>query len=224
MDKPLTSKQKTIYTYIRNYLLEKDFSPTLEEIRSYVGVGAINTVIDHLKALENKGYIVRRKHAKRNIEIREVPNSENESMIMVPVVASVGCDDLSVYANETHDEFLRVDRKIASSGDKLVAVRAIGDSMNDADIMSGDYVLIRLTDHAENGDRVVAIVDDMVTVKKLEVRDNMIILWPESKDLKYKPIILNQDFKIAGKVVCTLPKETMDSSRVEPLPKESYEY
>ena len=181
-------------------------------------------MIDHLKTLENKGYIVRRKHAKRNIEIREVPNSENESMIMVPVVASVGCDDLSVYANETHDEFLRVDRKIASSGDKLVAVRAIGDSMNDADIMNGDYVLIRLTDHAESGDRVVAIVDDMVIVKKLEVRDNMIILWPESKDSKYKPINIESGFcKFAGNVVCRRQEETMIHPRGT-IAKRNYEY
>ena len=89
--------------------------------------------------------------------------------------------------------------------------------MNDAGINTGDYVLIRFTEQAENGDRVAAIVGDMVTVKRLERRDGMTILWPESKDPKFKPIILHEDFKIAGKVLCVIPAATSDITEVVPL-------
>lgn len=218
MNSPLTSKQQRIYSYIRQYMDEHGKSPTMDEIRAYANVGSINTVVDHLKALERKGYIVRRKHAKRNIELRNADrhNFANATMA-IPVAASVGCDDLSVFAHATHDEFIEVDRKIVEKKGDVVAVRAVGNSMNDADIFDGDYVLIQLTDQAENGDRIAAIVGDMVTVKKLEKRNGMTILRPESKDPKYKPIILSEDFKIAGKVICTVPNQSMDMTEVVPL-------
>jgi len=93
----------------------------------------------------------------------------------------------------------------------------VGDSMLDAGIHSGDYVLIRFTDHAENGDRVAAIVGDMVTVKRLERREGVTILYPENKDPKYKPIILREDFKIAGKVLCVIPNPGAVLTEVVPL-------
>jgi len=130
----------------------------------------------------------------------------------------VGCDDLSVFAQEKCDEYIEVDKRIVDEEDGgIVAVRAIGDSMNDAGINTGDYVLIRFTDQAQNGDRVAAIVNDMVTVKRLERREGMTILWPESKDPKFKPIILKEDFKIAGKVLCVIPAPQTEMTEVVPL-------
>jgi len=85
-------------------------------------------------------------------------------------------------------------------------------------------VLIRFTDHAENGDRVAAIVGDMVTVKRLERKDGYTILHPESKDPKYKPIILHEDFKIAGKVLCVIPKLGAQQEEVVRLEGESDGY
>lgn len=214
MNKPLTPQQKTIFAFIKNFISNKGYSPTLEEIRSFIGVRAINTIVDHLKAIEQKGYISRRKHAKRNIEIRGSNQAEFRTF-SVPVKASVGCDDLSVVADEKHDEFLEVDQKIIGNNNQnVIAVRAIGNSMNDAGIENGDYVLVRLTGIAQEGDRVVAVVGDMVTVKRLGRKDNLIVLWPESKDSKYKPIILNEDFKIAGKVICTIPGDSMDPTEI----------
>jgi repressor LexA len=101
-----------------------------------------------------------------------------------------------------------------------VAVRAVGDSMVDAGIHSGDYVLIRFTDRAENGDRVAAIVGDMVTVKRYEKKDGVVVLYPESKDPKYKPIVMHEDFKIAGKVLCVVPASGAEMTEVVPLKEE----
>jgi len=94
--------------------------------------------------------------------------------------------------------------------------------MNDAGINTGDYVLIRFTNDVQNGDRVAAIVNDMVTVKRLEKRDGMVILWPQSKDPKFKPIILKEDFKIAGKVLCVIPAPQMEMTEVVPLDEEAF--
>ena len=79
--------------------------------------------------------------------------------------------------------------------------------MNDAGIENGDYVLIDQNIEIQNGDRVVAIVDGMATLKRIERKEHLSILWPESKDEKYKPIIVNQDFKLAGKVISVIPRQ-----------------
>ncbi len=220
MKKPLTYKQHQVINALKTYIGVNGESPTLEELRERLQVQSLRTVTQYLDALEQKGYISRRKFARRNIELRDASESGAVArMISIPVLANVGCDDLSVFAQEAvHDEFLEVDSKLAQEEEGgIVAVRAVGDSMLDAGIHSGDYVLIRFTDHAENGDRVAAIVGDMVTVKRLERREGVTILYPENKDPKYKPIVLREDFKIAGKVLCVIPNPGAVLTEVVPL-------
>lgn len=217
----LTFKQQRVLSAIRGYLDTQDESPTLEQLRENLGFQSLRTVTQYLDILERKGYILRRKNSSRNIELRNVDGAWGT--VSIPVIANVGCDDLSVFAQEQCDEFLEIDKRIVEEDDgDIVAVRAIGDSMNDAGINTGDYVLIRFTDQAQTGDRVAAIVNDMVTVKRLEKRDGMTILWPESKDPKFKPIILKEDFKIAGKVLCVIPAPQIELTEVVPLDEESF--
>jgi len=193
-------------------------SPTLEELRTALGCQSLRTVTQYLESLENKGYIVRRKWGRRNIELRDTYGAGAQMTISVPVVANVGCDDLSVFANEERDEFIEVDKKIVDDDDGgIVAVRAVGDSMLDAGIHSGDYVLIRFTDQVQNGDRVAAIVGDMVTVKRYEKKDGVVVLYPMNSDPKYKPIVMKEDFKIAGKVLCVIPQHGAEVTEVVPL-------
>ena len=178
----------------------------------------MRTVTQYLEALERKGYIVRRKHSHRNIELRAVDaDGHAATLVSVPVVANVGCDDLSVFAEEHSDEFLQVDRHIVEEAGDIVAVRAVGDSMADAGVHSGDYILVQFTDNVKSGDRVAAIVGDMVTVKRLERRQGVTILYPESPDPKYKPIVLRDDFKIAGKVLCIIPASLAEQDEVVPV-------
>lgn len=216
MQQALTPKQKRVLDNIELYVRARNEPPTLEELRKNLGFKSLRTVTQYLEALESKGYISRKKHARRNIELRNTDmNGMPGNTVSVAVVANVGCDDLSLFAQEERDEFLEVDRSIAESEESgIVAVRAVGDSMEDAGIHPGDYVLIRFTEEAENGDRVAAIVGDMVTVKRLERRDGVTVLWPESKDPKYKPIVLREDFKIAGKVLCVIPNPTAELTEV----------
>jgi repressor LexA len=223
MNKALTYKQQKVLGAIKEHVERRDESPTLGELRERLGFSSLRTVTQYLDILEDKGYLVRRRGFKRNIELRNADGAWG-STISIPIIASVGCDDLSIFAQEERTEFLEVDKKIVEEEQGgIVAVRAVGDSMTDAGINSGDYVLIRFTDDADNGDRVAAIVGDMVTVKRLERvpgqngKQGMTILWPESKNPKYKPIILREDFKIAGKVLCIIPAPQGDLTEVVPL-------
>jgi repressor LexA len=218
MNIPLTTKQQRVYAELQKRITRSGESPTVDELRKALKLKSLRTVAQYLEVLERKGYILRRKNAKRNIELRD-GESSSSSTVSIPVIANVGCDDLSLFAQEERDEFLEVDHTIAgtsSRGDEggIVAVRAVGDSMQDAGINPGDYVLIRFTDEAQNGDRVAAIVGDMVTVKRYERKDGVTILYPESKNPKYKPIVLREDFKIAGKVLCVIPNPHAELTEV----------
>lgn len=202
----LTAKQKRVLDNIGLYIKAKGEPPTLEELRKNLGFKSLRTVTQYLEILERKGFVLRRRNAHRNIELRAIGGSDATAMLVsVPVVANVGCDDLSVFAAEKSDEYLQVDKKIQEEHGEIVAVRAVGDSMIDAGIQSGDYILVQFTDNVKNGDRVAAIIGDMVTVKRYEKKGGVVVLYPENKDPKYKPIVLREDFKIAGRVLCIIP-------------------
>ncbi|MCC7500514.1 repressor LexA [Candidatus Nomurabacteria bacterium] len=221
---PLTSKQQRVLENIQLYLRAKGEPPTIEELRTNLGFKSLRTVVQYLETLERKGYIVRRRHARRNIELRAVDAQGTTAMLVsVPVVANVGCDDLSVFAQENTDEFLQVDKELVDQEGDIVAVRAVGESMLDAGINSGDYILVKFTDRVQSGDRVAAIVGDMVTVKRLVRQGGVTILYPESKDPKYKPIVLREDFKIAGKVLCVIPAAVAEAEEVVPLDTENWD-
>jgi repressor LexA len=111
---PLTGKQRRVLETIELYVRAKGEPPTLDELRESLGFKSLRTVTQYLEALERKGYLLRRKHAHRNIELRTLgENGGAATLVSVPVVANVGCDDLSLFAQEERDEFLHVDKEIA---------------------------------------------------------------------------------------------------------------
>ena len=221
MQNLLTFKQQRVLDAVRCHFEKWQEPPTLEQLRKTLGFASLRTVAQYMDILERKGYIVRRKNAWRNIELRNADGGWGT--VSIPVVANVGCDDLSVFAEEQHDEFIEVDKQIVEENGEIVAVRAVGESMLDAGIHSGDYILVQFTNDVKNGDRVAAIVGDMVTVKRFEKKDGVIILYPESKDPKYKPIILKDNFKITGKVLCVIPANTYAPEIVPLRGEDSYE-
>lgn len=222
MKDTLTPKQHKVLETIKVHIAMTKESPTVEELRCALGFQSQRTVSQYLESLERKGYILRRKNTHRNIELRNSTESgmPSATTISIPVVASVGCDDLSVFAQENYDEYIEVDKELVDSEDGgIVSVRAVGDSMVDAGIYAGDYLLIRFSNHAENGDRVAAIIDDSIVVKRIERKDGITVLWPESPDPKYKPIVLRENFKIVGKVLCVISKTIAEFTEVVPLPE-----
>src|SRR3989344_269246 len=222
--KSLTGRQKRVLDNIELYLGARGEPPTLDELRQNLGFKSLRTVVQYIETLERKGYVVRRRYSHRNIELRAVDAEGRAAMLVsVPVVANVGCDDLSVFAQEQSDEFLQVDKQIVDEvHGEIVAVRAVGDSMADAGVKSGDYILVQFTDKVKSGDRVAAIIGDMVTVKRLERRNGVTILYPESKDPKYKPIVLRDNFKIAGRVLCIIPAGVAETDEVVAVAEEDW--
>jgi repressor LexA len=202
MPEKLTENQQKVFDYIYEYIQAKGMSPTVEEIRQYIGVASIRTAAQYLEALEKKGMLRRERNAKRNIRIVDA-NGTEEELISVPVFANVGCGSPSVLTERIFDEFVSVSNALVKkiSKENLFVIRAVGNSMRDAGVNDGDFVLVEKTEDVKTGDMVVTIIDDTAVLKRLTITHNAIILDPVTSDKSYPRIIMSRDFQIFGKMI-----------------------
>lgn len=194
----LTTKEQEVFGYITEYFKQNAQSPTLEEIGRHFGYDSLTSVQRKVVALEQKGYIKRDKFQKRNISI--LVESENKTH-PIPVVGMVACG-APILAIENIESYLPTDTQLIQGNPKdYFYLRASGDSMNKAGIDDGDLVLVRQQSTAKPNERVVALIDDHATIKKLQSGEGYMALVPESTNPEHKPIILREDFAIQGVVV-----------------------
>jgi repressor LexA len=200
--KTLTSKQKRVFDYICNCLEKSSVSPTISELASFLGVSSLRTVTQYLESLEKKGLIVRSRHQNRGIRLATYRDAVLET-VTLPVVSAAGCDNMNVFAEQAFDEFVTVDRDFLKGhrAEKIVVFRAMGDSMIDAGINTGDLVLTEMTTDIRQKDKVVAIVDGMALIKQINFSANAVVLAPMSHDPQYRPIIMKKDFQVFGRVI-----------------------
>jgi len=206
MQQPLTTKQKLLLQIIKEYRRKNGVSPTFSELKNIMGVPFINSVVFLVKSLEEKGYIRREKGAERGIE----PTSQDDTTtIEIPVVGAVACG-LPLLATENIEGYIPVDKNLLHNDPKsYFFLRAVGDSMNNAGIDDGDMVLIKQQQSADNGERVVALIDDEATIKILKREADYVALVPRSKNPANKPIILHSDFTVQGIVKAVYKKEML---------------
>lgn len=215
----LTPAQKETLRIIEEYQHEHGASPTITELSEALKLRSLRSVTQRLESLERKGLITRDRFRHRNIRIIGTPDTQSD-LIEVPVIASAGCDAMEVYAERTFDEYIMVDRSLIRGRTQtanIAAVRAVGDSMQDAGIHSGDYVIVEITENVENGDRVVAIVGNMAVIKRFSRVDEVVYLNPENRYGTYRPIVVREeDSRIFGKVLSIIPgTEWVDDIKVE---------
>jgi repressor LexA len=146
------------------------------------------------------------KKSGRNLILANTYKESSISTIQVPLVGSVSCGT-PVFAEENIQTYIPISTRMAQKGSKYFLLRASGDSMDEAGINSGDLLLIRQQDSAENGDKVVALINDEATVKVFEKTRDAVILRPKSKNKSHKPIILTDNCMIQGVVVAVLPAD-----------------
>lgn len=122
----------------------------------------------------------------------------------IPLLGNIACGT-PIFAAENIEAEIPVSVELIKQTNKYFLLRAKGDSMNDVDINDGDLVLVKQQFTAENGDKVVALIDDEATIKEFYHNGDTIVLQPRSKSKEHQPIILTKDFKIQGIVVATIP-------------------
>jgi repressor LexA len=194
MNEGITPKQKKVLTAIRTIQHIEGKTPTLEELRKYLQYATVSSVQRHVDALKAKGYLTGDKHQSRTLHVT------HQHLASIPLVGNVACGT-PLLAEENVEAYISYDAdKLHSSTDDYFFLRAAGDSMNRANIDSGDLVLVRKAVVAESGKRIVALVGDDATIKKLDRHNGHWILQPESTNPAHKPLIMLEDFSIQGVV------------------------
>lgn len=204
---PLTPAQEQTLTLIKNHILKHGKSPTITELQKSLKLRSIRSVTQRLESLEKKGFIRRDRFQHRSIQVLEnVTAYLAKDFIAVPVIASAGCDAMDVYAQDEFGEFIAVDRKLIGRATSVAAIKAVGDSMEDAGIKNGDFVIVEVTDRVQDNDRVVAIIGNMAVIKRYTHSGDYVVLQPENKAAGYHPIVVKEeDSKIFGKVLSIIP-------------------
>lgn len=187
---PILPKQKQrILQYLKDYIHDHDYAPTLTEIAKEFKLSSLATVHEHLGFLEDRGFIRRIAGEERGIKILAQPDHEPDAAwkpsIMLPLVGVITAGK-PIEAVERPDEEISVPQEIVRQKNAYV-LKVKGDSMIESLIADGDYVVVEKTDYARDGDTVVAMLDDgTATLKKLFRKKNFIRLQPANKT--YKPI------------------------------------
>jgi repressor LexA len=192
----LTKRQKEIFDFIRRYATKHGYPPTVREIGSAVGLTSSSTVHAHLANLEKIGLLKRDPTKPRAIELLKDQARKVLGPSGIPLVGQVAAG-APILAEEQIEEYMELPAVIGGdSGDFILRVK--GDSMKDAGILEDDYVVVRSGEAAEDGEIVVALIDDEATVKRFFHEKDAIRLQPENK--AYKPI-RSTDAKVVGRVV-----------------------
>lgn len=208
MSKPLTTRQKSVYEFIESYILQKGYGPTVREIAEAVHLSSPSTVHVHLKTLEEKGYIVRDPLKSRSIALLGKHEQEeafgsagSSNTLSLPLVGNVAAGE-PILAEHNVETTLQLPTEIV--GDSASFILAVhGESMIEAGINDGDYVVVKEQQVARNGEIIVALIDDGATVKRFFKEKDHIRLQPENSTMD--PII-TRDCAIVGKVVAVLRK------------------
>lgn len=196
MRNALTERQRQVLNFLKEYISEKGYPPTVREVAQSLGVKWTKGVEKHFQALEKKGYIKRSSGA-RTLEIEGFSRGRS-----VPVIGTIAAGK-PILAEENIERTLTLDKDLAPWKDTYL-LKVEGDSMKEAGILDGDYVLVRPQPTAEKGEIVATLIQDDATVKYFSSEGNRIVLRSANPD--FEDIILNGDdeFKILGKVMLVL--------------------
>lgn len=181
-----------VMDYIRKFSEENGYTPSVREIGKECGIKSTATVHSYIERLQNKGYLNKTDNKKRSVTIGK------SSGVTIPLIGVVTAGQ-PVFAYENYEDYYTFPAG-EFKGEELFMLRVSGTSMIDAGIMDGDKIIVRRQQTAENGEIVVALVDDSATVKRLFRKGGKVILHPENEaldDMVFEP----EEVSILGKVV-----------------------
>jgi len=194
--KTLTGKQLEILEFLKSELYNKGYPPSVREICEAVGLKSTSTVHGHLERLEKKGFIRRNPTKPRAIEILDnSPLSIARDLVEVPIVGRVTAGQPILAVENIEDSFPLPADFLRGNDNFILVVK--GESMIEAGILDGDYVVVKQQNHANNGDIVVALIEDEATVKRFYREKDHIRLQPENSFME--PILV-KEVAILGKV------------------------
>lgn len=194
----ITEKQQEILDFIKNEILNRGFPPSVRDICEAVHLKSTSSVHAHLETLERNGYIHRDPTKPRAIEIiDDAFNLVRREVVNVPIVGRVAAGE-PILAVQNIENYFPIPAEYMPNAETYM-LTVHGDSMVNAGILDGDQVLVEKRSYASNGDMVVAMIDDSVTVKTYYKEDGYYRLQPENDYMD--PIIVHGELTILGKVI-----------------------
>ena len=193
----ITEKQQEILEYIKQCILKKGYPPTVREICEAVHLKSTSSVHSHLETLEEKGYIRRDPTKPRTIEIiDDMFHLTRREVVNVPLIGTVAAGQ-PLFAEENIENYYPIPSELLPNSETFM-LHVKGDSMINAGIYNGDQIIVQHCPTAENGDIVVALLDDSATVKRFYKEDGCYRLQPENDTME--PIYTDH-LEIIGKVI-----------------------
>lgn len=220
----LTKKQKEVLEYIKAYSAKHGYAPSLEETRKHFGLASVSTVHHYVTKLTEGGYLSREPNHPRSTAILAgdfmgspvMGNVFGLEFISIPLVGSANCGPAELLAEENIEGYLRVPRDMVPKKSGIFALRAVGKSLNRANIQGksideGDIVLVDFEDRsARDGDYILSIIDGSANLKKYKknVKTGEVTLVSETTE-PWKPIFMltDDDWVVNGKIVGVIKKK-----------------
>ena len=196
----LNKKEFQAFRYIRNCLVHQGRSPSVREVMRELGYTSPNSAAVVIENLIEKGLLRRKTDKKLQVLTDITVEHEEEKTVMIPLVGTAPCGT-PILSEENVEARIPVSEKLARPPYKYFLLRASGDSMDLAGIHDGDLVLVRQQPTANDGDRVVALVDGEATIKIFKRGSSAILLKPNSSIKEHKPIVASTELLIQGVVV-----------------------
>lgn len=202
-EESLGSKSRQALVHIRSLVMKLGRFPSVRELMESMEYKSPRSATLLLLELERNGFLEKRDDGTYTL-IKDLEVNNNTRTVSIPLVGNVACG-ARLLAAENIEAMIPVSVSLAKPGSVYFLLKAKGDSMNEAGITDGDLVLIKQQSTAENGQQVVALIDDEATVKEFQRVGNVIKLVPRSSNPKHQPIIMTSDFRIQGIVVEAIP-------------------
>lgn len=196
MQRPRGDNQQRILDFIKSEIQSKGYPPSVREIANAVGLKSTSTVHGHLQRLEKRGLLHRDAMKPRAMEVVGDPNFVRNNSTAVPLVGRVTAGS-PILAEENLEEYVPIPEVMLGEGEHFILL-VRGDSMIEAGIFDGDYIVVRKQPDAHNGEIVVAMIDDSATVKRFYKENGHFRLQPENSEME--PIYADE-VTILGKVV-----------------------
>jgi repressor LexA len=195
-NKTSAERQDQIYEYLKQFQRDHGYPPSVREIGAAVGLKSASTVHGYLRCLEERGLIARQPDKRRALDI--IGERPRHDMVSVPLVGTVAAG-VPILAEENLEEVYELPRSLVHNSDDVFMLRVHGDSMVNIGIYEDDYVIVRQQSDANNGDIVVALVnDDTATVKRYFLESDYVRLQPENDSMEP---FYERNVRILGKVI-----------------------
>lgn len=193
----LTEKEKEVYKFISECLEKNGYAPSVRDVCAAVGMKSTSSVHEYIRRLEAKGYIKKSSGKSRALTIEGGVQSESAKMKKVPILGRVTAGQ-PILAVENYDGYVDFPATMAKGKANLFALRVMGESMIEAGILDGDIVVVESKQYADNGEIVVAMIDDEATVKRFFRDNGRIRLQPANHTMDP---IYSKEVTVLGKVI-----------------------